>query len=174
MQSGLVYAAGRVRPNTVDVYDSSTWRQLRHIPTPCCSDEDYSWHTLQVFDDRILLCCRAKHNLQVLSHSGELLQTHGHSRIEATEDNIIGQTASGEPVYGPGVLYGPRLCLVDGEGSALVADLRNHRIQVMRADGTWSVVKLDQPVTYPEGAIWCNASLYVVGKYNIARFSWKS
>ena len=107
----------------------------------------------------------------MLSHSGELLQTHGRSRDEATEDDIIGKTASGEPVYGPGVLYRPRLCQVDDDGRALVADQGNHRFQVMRADGTWSVVDLDQAVSNPLGAVWYNLSLYVISTDTIVRYA---
>ena len=174
MQSGLVYAtsdASQSRPHAVHVYDRSTWCRLWEIPSPCCSAEHDNWHTLHVSDDRILLCCDNKDKLYVLSHSGELLQTHGRSRREATGDDIIGQTASGEPVYGSGVLFYPRLCQVDAEGSALVCDRRHHRFQVMRADGTWSVVKLDQPVRGRRGAAWCNASLYVANNNAIVRFS---
>ena len=171
VQSGLVYATKIARPHPVDVYDSSTWRRLREIPTPCCSAEDLSGHTLEITDDRILLCCFRKGKLHVLSHSGELLHTHGRSRREATKVDIVGQTMSGQPVYGPGVLQWPRLCQVDDEGSVLVADCWNDRLQVMRADGTWRVVDLDQPVSDPRGVALCKASLYVAGKYNIARFS---
>ena len=109
----------------------------------------------------------------MLRHSGELMQTDGRSRDESTEDGpaTIGHTVSGKPVYCPGVLCGSRLCQVDVDGSALVADRNNDRLQVMRADGTWSVVDLDQPVSYPAGAVWCNASLYVANYEYISRFS---
>ena len=107
----------------------------------------------------------------MMSHSGELPQTHGHSRSEATQVHIIGQTASGGRVYGPGVPYRPRLCQVDAEGSVLVVDYSNVRLHVMRADGTWSVVDFDQHVCSPRGAVWCNESLYVANIYTIVRFS---
>ena len=171
VHSGLVYAAKQARPYSVGVYDSSTWRRLREIPTPCCSAEDLSGHTLEITDDRILLCCFRKGKLHVLSHSGELLHTHGRSRREATKVDIVGQTMSGQPVYGPGVLQWPRLCQVDADRSVLVADFFNERFKMMRADGTWNVVDLDQPVRGPRGAVWYNASLYVVDDDNIARFS---
>ena len=168
-----MYATERARPQSVHVYDISTWRRLREIPIPCCSAEDNSIHTLQVTDDRILLCCYDKNKLHVLSHSGELLQTHGRSRSEATEDDIIGQTASGKQVYSPGVLHGPLLCQVDVEGSAIVADCYNDRLQVMRADGTWSIVDLrvEQDVGRIKGALWCNGSLYVARNRTIVRYS---
>ena len=166
-----MYAVRFDTPYTVDVIDSNTWLPLREMSSTCCSKEIYNHHTLQVSDDRILLCCWENHKLQLLSHSGELLQTHGRSRREATDDGISGQTASGKPVYGPGVLCFPRLCQVDADGSALVANEGTDKLLVMRADGTWGVVDLDQPVSRPTGAAWCNGSLYVVGKYNIARFS---
>ena len=171
VHGGQVYAATLASPHKVDVYDISTWLRLREMPTPCCSSEGFSWHRLQVTDDRVLLCCYDRDKLQVLSHSGELLQTHGRSRREVTEDDIVEQTASDNPVYDPGVLCGPRLCQVDADGSALVANEGTDKLLVMRADGTWGVVDLDQPVSRPTGAAWCNGSLYVVGKYNIARFS---
>ena len=109
----------------------------------------------------------------MLSHSGELLQIHGRSRDEATEDGpaTIGHTVSGKPVYGPGVLCGSQICQVDVDGSVLVTDRGNDRLQVMRADGTWSVLDLNQPVSRPTGAAWCNGSLYVVDDDKIARFS---
>ena len=166
-----MYAARLKKPYPVDVYDISTWRRLRQISTPCCSAVDYSGHMLHVSDDHILICCW--HNrLQVLSHSGELLQTHGRSRDEPSEDDIIErQTMSDEPRYGPGVLDGPRLCHVDAEGSALVADTHNDRLQVMRADGTWSVVDLNTKFVQPTAAVWWDASLYVARDAKIAKYS---
>ena len=140
-----MYAARLGIPHTVDVYDSSTWRRLREIPTPCCSATEFSPHTLQVTDDHILVCCFDEDELHVLSHSGELLQT-----------------TSGEPMNAPGVLRSPYLCQVDAEGSVLVADKANDRLQVMAADGTWSVVDLDQTVTHPMGAVWYKMSLYIL------------
>ena len=167
-----MYAARIQQPHAVDVYDGRTWGRLREIPTPCCSAVAYSNHTLHVTDDRILLCCRNENKLQVLSHSGELLQTHGRSRDEAThDDDIIEQTASGEPRYGPGVLDGPRLCHVDAEGSALVADTHNDRLQVTRADGTWGVVDLNTKFVQPTAAVWWDASLYVARDAKIAKYS---
>ena len=173
VQSDLVYAAKLDRPVQVDVYDSSTWRRLRQIQTPCSLTEHIrtSYHTLHVSDEHILLCCVDKNKLQVLSHSGELLQTHGRSREEATDDDIIGHTTSGKPVYGPGVLSHPRLCQVDAEGSVLVADNFNRRLQVMRADGIWNVIDLDRVADRPKAAVLCNASLYVANYGKMIRFS---
>ena len=176
-----MYATKRTGPHhTVDVYDSSTWRRLREIPTPCCSAVDNSSrHKLHVSDDRILLCCETKAKLHVLNcQSGELLQTHGRSVIEArVEDNnsTIGQTGSGRRVqqqWGPGVLHGPRLCQVDADGSVLVADSYNQRLQVMQADGTWNVVDVDdRTLSFPRAAVWINESLYVANYGAIARYS---
>ena len=171
VHNNLVYAVRCKAPYTVDVIESKSWLRLRKMSSPCCPEESYSPHTLHISDDRILLCCWRKDKLQVLSHSGELLQNHGRSRREATEDDITGKTATGEPVYGPGVLWNPCLCQVDDEGSVLVADCWNDRLQVMRADGTWSVVEIDQAVNRPNGAVWCNGSLYVAYDGNIGRFS---
>ena len=118
-----------------------------------------------------MICCRDEDKLHVLSHSGELLQTHGRSLEKAIDVDITGKTLSGEPVYRHGVLCGPRLCQVDADGSALVANEGTDKLLVMRADGTWGVVDLDQPVSRPTGAAWCNGSLYVVDDDKIARFS---
>ena len=111
-------------------------------------------------------------------HSGELLQTHGRSVKEARmedDNSIIGQTGSGKRVqqqWGAGVLHGPRLCQVDAEGSVLVADSYNQRLQVMSADGTWSVVDLDdRTLSFPRTALWMNESLYVANYGTMARYS---
>ena len=181
VHSGLVYAASEAWPQTVNVYDSSTWRrQLREkTPTPCCSaGAVVSRHTLQVSDDRILLCCWNKNKLHVLSRdSGELLQTHAAADLmrQAATDADVRRggttTSAGKHVYVAGVLCGPHLCQVDAEGSALVADEGNHILQVLRPDGTWSVVKLDQIVNRPIGAVWCNPSLYVASDEKLVIFS---
>ena len=134
VHNNLVYAVRCKAPYTVDVIESKSWLRLRKMSSPCCPEESYSPHTLHVSDDRILLCCYTEDKLQVLSHSGELLQNHGRSRREATEDDITGKTATGDPVYDHGVLSGPYLCQVDDEGSAFVVDCVNDRLQVMRAD----------------------------------------
>ena len=175
VQTGIVFATNRASPHRVHVYDSSTWRRLREIPVPCCSAEPYSLHTLHALDDRILLCCFTKEKLYLLSHSGELLQTHGRSRREATADDIIGQTAFGKPMYRAGILSGPRLCQVDAGGSALVADRFHPRLQLMRSDGKWTILDLTfgPEMGGIEYAIWCGETLYVVstiGKVNFLMF----
>ena len=171
VQSDRMYAARLATPLIVDVYDNRTWQLLWEIPTPCRLREDYIYHTLQVTGDSLLLCCFNNSNLHAFSHSGKLLQTHGRSWREASKGDIMGKRASGDSVYGPGVLFGPRLCQVDDDGSALVADCHNDRFQVMRADGTWSVVGLDHIVDDPKAAVWCNMSLYVANDDKLVRFS---
>ena len=172
VQNSKVYAARGATPHTVEVYNISTWGREQKISTPCCSAEVYSLHRLHVTDDSIMFSCYDKDKLHVLNHSGELLHTSGYPISEATEDADIETTESDDPVpYGPGVLHGPNLCQVDAEGSALVADKYNHRLQVMKADGTWNIVDLDHTEICPKAAVWCRGSLYVANRDKIVRLS---
>ena len=166
-----MYAVSSTYQLKVDVYDAATWSPIREIIIPCSCPKYYGTHLLQVTDDRILLSCSDKRQLYVLSHSGELLQTHGRSGRRTTEDDIIGQTTSGRPVYGSCVLDSPTLCQVDNEGSALVVDEFNHRFLVMKTDGTWSVVDVNQDLNFLMGAVWRNGSLYVATYDKIVRLS---
>ena len=134
-------------------------------------DERYKFcnHTLHVSADRILLSCYDTAKLYTLNHHGEVQQTHGRSSIDCHQVDIIGTRESGKFMYVPAVLARPRLCQVDAEGSVLVADPLNDRIQVMRADGTWNV--LDLAAEYYIGAVLCDMALYVALDSKVLRVS---
>ena len=117
----------------------------------------------------------------VFSHSYEFMPIHRSFWMqdsEADDESVAAKT--GTPVYGPGdVMYWHCPCeysidelnadvetmhrpvQVDAKDSTLVVDFRNDRLEVMRADGTWSVIDLDRTGRRLMGAVWCNASLYV-------------
>lgn len=54
----------------------------------------------------------------------------------------------------------------DEDGSLLIADSRNNRIQVMTSHGEYTVLKLDPPVTVPRSAVLFNNHLYVMSMNN--------
>ena len=81
----------------------------------------------------------------VYSLSGELLQTYG----------ARGSRDAGQFDH-------PYICADDDDGSVLIADWNNDRLQVMSEQGEFSVLQLQPPVSRPLGAVLFNNQLYVV------------
>ena len=109
-----------------------------------------------------LKCCSAGDGIiKVYSLSGELLQTYG----------ARGRGDAGQ-------LNGPFICGDDDDGSVLIADLSNDRLQVMSEQGEFSVLQLQPPVSRPRSAVLFNNQLYVasspaIGNSNLYRYSCK-
>ena len=87
------------------------------------------------------------------------------------DDRVLVMSQDGDPlmVHGsegrgpPGEFLRPYLCDVDSEGSILVADRGNSRLQVFDSNKIeWSEVDLWPPVTSPGDAVLLNNNLYVV------------
>ena len=70
---------------------------------------------------------------------------------------ILQKTHGGGPSEAAGEFNGPIICSVESDGSMLVADLFNHRLQVLN-EGEWHVLPL-QP--QPEDAVVTQQALYV-------------
>ena len=68
-------------------------------------------------------------------------------------------------LYEPGVLRVPYVCRSDADNSVLIADRDDNRLQVMRADGQWSVVELGERIDNPRAALWWNHEFFVAELY---------
>ena len=97
-----------------------------------------------------LKCCSAEDDtIKVYSLSGELLQTYGtHGRGDAGQLNL------------------PYISDDDDDGSVLIADQFNDRLQVMSEQGEFSVLQLQPPVSCPRSAVQLNNQLYVTSEQN--------
>ena len=82
--------------------------------------------------------------VQVHSLRGELLQTH---------------VAPGR--RGAGQSKNRYICDDDDDGSVLIADCGNNRLQVMSEQGEFNVLQLKPPVSVPRSAVLFNNQLYL-------------
>ena len=82
----------------------------------------------------------------VFNHDGTLLDKHGiHGRGKAGYFDI------------------PLLCHGDDDGDVLIADVGNHRLQVLHSNGHFSVVNIPD-ILRPRSAIYTPGRLYVLEK----------
>ena len=131
---------------------SAEWRQLRSI------DHDFdnkSWLLTLIISNNQLKCCSQNdYAIKVYSLSGELLQTHGRRGTEHA-----------------GCLSYPYISDDDDDGSVLIADQRNHRLQVMSEQGEFSVLQLKPVVSGPRSAVLFNNQLYVSQLDQLVQYS---
>ena len=101
--------------------------------------------TLSISNNQ-LKCCSAEDGvIKIYSLSGELLQTYG----------TPGRSDVGQ-------LDCPFISDDDDDGSVLIADCGNNRLQVMSEQGEFSALQLQPPVSRPRRAVLFNTQLYVV------------
>ena len=133
---------------------SKGWRQLRSF------DHDFAEEgyilTLSISNNQLKCCSALCGIIKVYSLSGELLQTHG----------TRGSGAAGR-------LNDPFIS--DDDGSVLMPDLSNDRLQVMSEQGQFSVLQLQPSVSGPRSAVLFNNQLYVTsvshGNIKISKYA---
>ena len=158
MHRGLVYT---VRADAVVVYklDTDDWKESQRFMTPCADslltkdDKDRHRHTLAITNTRILVCCYVNHRIYEFSHLGELTDTRGRSCDECRDSDVTRDDRYGHFVYPAGVLCNPVICHADAEGTVLVADRGNHRLQVLTSDGAWKIVQISHELNLPQAAL---------------------
>ena len=104
---------------------------------------------LSVQNNQLKCCSSGEKKIAVYSLTGQLLQTHG-------------SKGSGDA----GQFDGPYICDDDDDGSVLIADWGNNRLQGMSEQGDFSVLQLKPPVSRPRGAVLFNNNLYVTSASN--------
>ena len=109
--AGLIYAVTYGEP-IILVYDPRIWNRIRVIKPEACQCSPCVWHSLRVTSRGLTLECRGNDCVYVLNHDGTVQHTHGETGDGAGEFNV------------------PFLCSVESDGSMLVADLSNNRLQV--------------------------------------------
>ena len=121
---------------------STGWTKLKSI------DHDFSARgsclTLSISNNQLKCCSAGDDIIKVYSLSGEWLQTYG----------THGSGAAGQ-------FNCPYISDDDGDGSVLIADYGNDRLQVMSEQGEFSVLQLQPPVLDPRSAVLFNNHLYV-------------
>ena len=143
-----VYAADGIN-NQTEVFKqhetSREWlrqRAIRH-------DFEQTGHilTLNISNNQLRCCSRVTDAVKVYSLSGELLRTY---------------VARGR--RGAGRSKNRYVCDDDDDGSVLIAEEGNDRLQVMSEQGEFSVLKLQPPVSGPSSAVLFNNQLYVTSR----------
>ena len=130
--------------------DTTAWKLRNRIKLQFKS-AGYSI-TLSAKNNRLFCCSLQDAVIHIYSLSGELLQTHGKP----------GHRAAGR-------LCSPYICKTgdaDDDGSVLIVDLHNNRLQVMNERGKFRVLHLEPPVLQPRSAVLFNNFLYVVSLDN--------
>ena len=129
------------------------WRHLRSIE----HDFEEKGHilTLSITNTQLKCCSRGDDTIKVYSLSGELLQMYG---------------TSGRG--GAGNLRRPRISDDDDDGSVLIADCGNDRLQVMSEQGEFSVLQLRPPVSRPTSAVLFNNHVFVTSWYRSTTYKY--
>ena len=133
----------RYKDQAIHVYDASTWKCI-HTFAACPSDGIY-FHTLRVTGVGIALACRNNHCIHVLDYCGALQRSHGETAIA--------------------YFHNPRMFSMESNGSMLVADQFNDRLQLFH-DDEWRVLQLQPSPTEPMGAVVTEHVLFVVSRGN--------
>ena len=140
-----VYAAnhGDTQIQVFQHHDTSSprWRKTRSIGHDLVG-KDVTL-TLSISNNQLKCCSAGDGSIKVYSLSGELLQTYG--------------------TLGPGDA-GRLKCpfISDDDGSVLIADGGNNRLQVMSEQGEFNILQLQPPVARPGSAVLFNNQLYVM------------
>ena len=136
-----------------DDTSSLKWSKIRSI------DHDFSKKafplTLSISNNQLKCCSFGDDIIKVYSLSGELLQTCG----------TRGRGDAGQ-------LYWPFVSDDDDDGSVLIADYGNDRLQVMSEQGEFSVLQLQPPVSRPRSAVLFNNQLYVTSEHDNAIYKY--
>ena len=107
------------------------------------------WIALSVKNSKIKCCSNDDHKIAVYSLTAEFLLAYG----------TRGRGDAGQ-------LYNPYILDDDDDGSVLIADRNNHRLQVMSEQWKFNVIQLQPPVSRPDGAVLINNKLYVTSDDN--------
>ena len=130
---------------------SDQWEQIHSFSIDTTTGR---FITLGISNDLLYVCALYDDKIDAYTLKGAFRFTTGKQ----------GKSASGD-------LYWPRICDTDASGAALIADCGNHRLQVLSANGQWSIVPLDPPVKRPWGACFVNDALYVCHGTNISCYN---
>ena len=107
-------------------------------------EDKYGSLTLSISNNQLKCCSAGDGSIKVYSLSGELLQTYGVRGCD-----------------GAGQLDWPYISDDDDDGSVLITDCGNDRLQVMSEQGEFSVLQLQPPVSRPRSSVLFNKQLYV-------------
>ena len=139
--------------NRTQVYQHSTtpqtgWRQQRYIDHVIDMkrnpNETEYFNTLSISNNQLKCCSLEDGVIKVYSLSGDELQTYD-TRGSDDADQLLTPVISDD----------------DDDGSVLITDLSNGRLQVMSEQGEFSVLQLQPPVSQPRDAMLFNDKLYV-------------
>ena len=128
----------------------SPWKLEYSFKSACALSND---DTMAVVNETIVICSYRNSALHRYSLSGEPLASLPSSPSKRS----------------PGHLWRPRICCRTGNGSLLIADHYNNRLQVLTPDGQWQVLQFARALSYPWDAVLANECGLVV----LERCNWK-
>lgn len=111
------------------------------------------WNTLSVHNNRLKCCSRDGNTVDLLTLTGDMLLTYGDGFCQ-------GQGGAG----GEGQqqqLHTPTICDQDADGSVLIANRGNDRVQVMSERGYFSSVHLQPAAVKPDSVVLFRNDLFV-------------
>ena len=148
------YYAANIDTTTIHVYEhTGEWKQCHSFSV---NAEKYNEITLCISNNLLYVCLSGDNRIDIFSLDGHLRSS--------TDSNGDG---------GPRQLSCPFICATDDAGAALIADYSNNRLQLLSANGQWSIVQLQLPVEDPWGACLVNDTLYVNEWYNKSLHAYK-
>lgn len=125
---GKIYAL-EYQNNCIQVFEYIDGSHSKCDSISLTYDDISCGDTMFLTEDKIYLCSSLNHCLYIYSYKGKQEAHRGHfGHYEDTSH--------------PGSLHYPRLCAVDKNGYAVVADCWNKRLQVCTNTGEWKLVKL--------------------------------
>ena len=123
------------------------WCEQRSVDHDFGTEKNFL--TLSISNNQLNCCSAENAIIKVYSLNGELLQTYGaQGRGDACQ------------------LYCPFISDDDDDGSVLIADYGNNRLQVMSKQGQFSVLQLQPPVSRPRSAVLFKNHLYVTSEHD--------
>ena len=136
------YYAAEAGTTTIYVYEhTGEWKQCHLFPVNAI--HGYTL-TLGISTKLLFVGLAGNHRIDIFSLNGRLQSNTGFQGIG-----------------GPGQLNLPYICSIDAAGAALIADNGNDRLQLLSANGQWSIVQLQPHVNRPQSACVMNDTLYV-------------
>lgn len=142
--------------------ENSCWVDMAKITMKAAIEKEYYLRNahvdrIHVRNNTIFISSHFHNCLYIFRMDGKLLKKYG-------------QSGRGDM---PGQLYNPNLCGVDIDGMALVADMRNHRMQVCTSTGQWKFLQMKRGfINQPRDAVIDpnDNGIWIVGPHHLSKY----
>ena len=136
------YYAANCTTTTIHVYEhADAWKQRHSFSVNATKNLII---TLCMSNNCLYACLSVDNRIDIFSLDGHLRSSTG-----SCGDGAADQLST------------PFICATDAAGAVLIADCDNNRLQLLTANGQWSLVQLQPHAVNPSGACIMNDTLYV-------------